>query len=79
MLANPNPVWIHIPDTAMDFGQSRGLDLVCAESKYLCIVHLHDNQPRVIPIFMNDQSRIILKESQKLQYLIDEFGSYPLS
>ncbi len=79
ILANPNPVGFHISDSAMDFGGSRGLDLVCSDYKYLCIVYLQDdNKPHVVPIFMNSESLYVIKQSTKLKDLIEEYGSYPL-
>lgn len=78
ILANPNPVAFHVSDVAMDFGSSRGLDLVCSDYKYLCIVYLQYNKPHVIPVFMNSESLYVLKQSTKLKDLIEEYGSYPL-
>jgi hypothetical protein len=78
ILANPNPVGFHVSDSAMDFGGSRGLDLVCSDYKYLCIVYLQDNKPHVVPIFMNSESLYVIKQSTKLKDLIEEYGSYPL-
>lgn len=79
MLANPYPVGIHISDVAMDFGGSRGLDLVCAEYKYLCIVFLKDEKPYVICILMEEETiNTILKKSSKLDDLLKVYKSFPL-
>ncbi len=79
MLANECTVYFHPSDIASDIGGSRGLDGFIATSKYLCIVHFLDDKPYVIPVFMNEQSRIILTESTKLADLVAEFGSFVLA
>ncbi len=78
MLANPNTVGFHVSDAAMDFGGSRGLDLVASDHKYLCIVYLKENKEHVIPIFMNSESLYVLKQSTKIKDLVAEYGSYQL-
>jgi hypothetical protein len=78
ILSNPNPVGVHISDSAMDFGGSRALDCVCARDKYLSIVYLENKKPYVIPIHINIETKHILKQNTKLSVLQERFRSYPL-
>jgi hypothetical protein len=78
LLANPGTIYFHPSDSAMDFGGSRGVDGFIATAKYLCIVHMVNDKPQVIPIFMNHYSLCVLTESTKLDDLIGEYGSYGL-